>query len=54
MKRVILLDEEDICSIIATEYGVETKKVTLNTYTEWEGYGVNEHEVVKVEVRVED
>ena len=54
MKRVIILDEEDICAIIAKEYYTNVANVTLDTYSEWDGYGPTEHEVIKVEVRVED
>lgn len=54
MKRVIILEEEDICAIIAKEYDTSVTNVTLNTYTEWDGYGPTEHEVIKVEVRVAD
>lgn len=53
MKNKLLLDEEGIHRSIAKAFGVDRDKVKLEPYTDWEGYGLNEHLVAKVKATVE-
>lgn len=53
MRKLIELDEEDICEIIAKHFSTEREKVILTSYTVAEGYGISEHEVIQIKISVE-
>lgn len=53
MKKQVVLTSGDIEQIIANSFNVSTDNVDLQCFTEWEGYGPNEHQVPKVKATVE-
>ena len=52
MKRILILDEQDIRQLIADTYNVELDKVELNKYNILQGYGPSEQEVTCVEAKI--
>ena len=53
MKKQVILTSDDIKQIIANSFNVSTDSVDLQCFTEWEGYGTNEHQVPRVKATVE-
>lgn len=52
MKTKVFLDEYDVRRIVAKHYNVEPKNVDVHLSISMEGYGMNEHEVPKMEIIV--
>jgi len=52
MRHIIELSQHDICQIIAEKYSASIETVSLNTGTEYEGYGPMETPVTVITGRV--
>ena len=50
MKKQIILNEDDIVTELAKAYSVNTDCVSIERYTDCEGYGTSEKEVGKINV----
>ena len=53
MKTIVELTSADMAEIIAKHFGVSTDDVTITPHIAIEGFGMMEHEVTKVECKVE-